>query len=279
MSFIRNNWKFIITTTISVKALVPAWLVFSYNNKKSLSYEIQSVSPLVSEDQSNTHGLQVLFQGKAVAKPYVSIIKIINDGGVPIETKDFDGPIDIDSGDGTNILAASVLSKQPDSIKTNIETTENTVSFMPTLLNPDDAITIKIITGNVKPVHKISARISGIKSINKHGMRDNTREILAFSLLSAGAFLFGIIISILMDAHIERDKIHNICFIRSRSLYFIGIPCFLGTAIVIGLFKHQYNLGDWYFFLIMFIIIIVGEITCKIFKLHTKIKFQPLVEQ
>lgn len=257
-------------------ALIPAWLVISFNNKKSVSYDIQSVSPLVAEEQTDTNGLQVLYHGKVVAKPYVAVIKIINDGGVPIETKDFDGPIDIDSGEGANILAASVISKQPDSIKAKIETREKTVLLMPTLLNPDDTITIKIISGNAKPEHKISGRISGVKNISKHGMKDKTREILAFSILSAGAFFFGIIIAILMDAHTGRDKLYNICFIRSRSLFFIGAPCLVGMSIVTGLFQKKYNLGEWYFFLIMFIAIVVGEIACNVLKLHSKIKFKPL---
>lgn len=278
MNFIRKNWKFVVTTMISVMALVPAWLVISFNNKKSVSYDIQSVSPLVSEEQTGTHGLQVLFQGREVTKPYVSVIKIINDGGVPIETKDFDGPIDVDSGEGTNVLAASVISKQPDSIKAKIDSRDKTVLFMPTLLNPEDTITIKIITGDAKPVHKISGRISGIKNLNKHGMRDQTREIIAFSILSAGAFLFGIIIAILMDARAERDKLYNICFIRYRSLFFIGAPCLVGMSITVGLFQKTYNLGEWYFFLIMFIAIIVGEIACNMLKLHTKIKYMPVEE-
>ncbi|AJE02667.1 hypothetical protein GPICK_04155 [Geobacter pickeringii] len=109
-------------------------------------------------------------------------------------------------------------------------------------------------------------------------MKDQTKEILAFSILTAGVFLFGIIMAILMDAHSERDKSFNICFIRTRSLFFIVAPCLIGMSITIGLFQKKYNLGNWYFFLIIIVAFIAGEIACNILKLHAKIKYEPVVE-
>jgi hypothetical protein len=276
MKFLKNNWKWIVTTIISIVALVPAYLVVNLNNKKSFSYDIQSISPLVSEEQTATPGIQVLFQGKEVVKPYVSVIKLINDGGIPIEARDFDGAIDIESGEGTNVLAASVIDKQPDSIRVNITNNDKKVSIMPTLLNPEDIVTIKVISGNAKPTFKISGRISGIKSFNKHGMKEQTRQILIIALFSTGALLFGITAAILMNAYSERDKTNNICLISVKALIFLAAPCFLGMEIVILLFQKKYALGDLYFFLIWIVAIFVGQLVCSVLKLHAdkKLKFE-----
>lgn len=267
--FIKNNWKWVLTTIISIAAVVPAWLALNTNNKKSLSYEVQSVSPLVSDEQISNNGVKVLFNGKEVTKPFVSVIRIINNGGIPIEKKDFDNPVTIAGGKAVRVLSASIIDKQPNSIATTIEQSDNKAILLPTLLNPEDTITIKLITGDEKPEISIYGRITGVKDLTKYGS-GHKQESLILSAFSLGAILFGIVYAILTNAYSERDKDARICFIPSNSLFIIGIPYFLVGIPITFYFIKKFNLSEgWGFLIVWMVIVFSGEIISRLLKLNT----------
>jgi hypothetical protein len=268
INYIKDNWKWVLTTIISIAAVVPAWLVINFNNKKALSYDIQSISPLITEDQALNRGIKILFDNKEVTKPYVSVIKLINTGGIPIEKIDYDGPIIFETGQNTRLLSVSIIDKLPLSITTNTVQNGNTLQLMPTLLNPEDSIYIKLITGDNKPKFNVRGRISGIKELTQYGS-NNKMDMLALFIFTIGAVLYGIAYAVVTTAFILREKGKKYCLIPIRAILFIYLPIIVAIIPVIKFFTNRFGLNENVgFFFIWFCIASSGHLICFFLKLY-----------
>ena len=270
MDFIKNNWKWIITTIVALlAATIPLFTHWASFEIKSLSYVIVSKSPLILAEEKN-EDLVVKFKGEKVSDPYLTVIKITNTGETPIRSADFESPIKISLGNDINILSKNIVEKSPDSLLIKATISNKSLLIDPTLLNPSDSFTIKLITSNNEPDIYVSARISGIKEITT--IQDNNTELLlvknVFYLI--WVVLIGICYSVITTALIRKDGSTNTVIFPYKTAIFFLFVTFTPAAFIVIEVTEYLNYSWPGFFLIIFLMILLGEIFSYLFKLHYK---------
>ena len=270
MDFIKNNWKWIITTIVALlAATIPLFTHWASFEIKSLSYVIVSKSPLILAEEKN-EDLVVKFKGEKVSDPYLTVIKITNTGETPIRSEDFESPIKISLGNDINILSKNIVEKSPDSLLIKATISNKSLLIDPTLLNPSDSFTIKLITSNNEPDIYVSARISGIKEITT--IQDNNTELLlvknVFYLI--WVVLIGICYSVITTALIRKDGSTNTVIFPYKTAIFFLFVTFTPAAFIVIEVTEYLNYSWPGFFLIIFLMILLGEIFSYLFKLHYK---------
>ena len=200
--FIRNNWKWIIGIIMSFLAVaIPAWIAMSQNQSKSIDVSINNVTPLVEKQAGGIDDIEVTLGGIPIEKPYLSIIKIFNSGGIPIVRGDYEKPLEISVGKNVNVIKAIVAKTIPKGISAKITLEKNKFLLHPTLLNPEDIVLVNVLTGSGKPLLEVTGRISGIKDISIKEKSDKPIKIvmgiilIIFALTSLTASLVAFNIS------------------------------------------------------------------------------------
>ena len=161
-------WQFLTVAIIAIIAiLVTIILYLIQRQRKSLSWEIISNTPLLSIDEEIRGDLQVLFAGKPVHDVQLIIFKIINSGNVPIKSTDYERPIKLKLGENALILTAKVIDKNPSSLETPIKNEGTSVVLEPTLMNEGDSFTIKMMVNQFDDQITVNGRIEGVKDIQK----------------------------------------------------------------------------------------------------------------
>jgi hypothetical protein len=109
---------------------------------------------------------------------------------LPVVSADYEKPISIEFGKENHVLTAEVIKKCPNNLQSAISIEDHNVNLYPTLLNPADSITTKILVTNYETGLVVNSRIVGISEI----------EVLKTKSLVAVAFLgifLGMAISVL----------------------------------------------------------------------------------
>lgn len=196
MELLKKYWQFIITTILTILAIVIALGIFYFQSNKALSYEIISISPLLSSSIPSEEQLQILYHGKNVQSPLITYIQIKNTGKVPIEKANFDGSLILDMGEKTKLLSIFTTEKNPKSINFDykINTDNSKIEIMPTLLNPGDSVTLRIITSEDPPKPVLLGRIVGIKDIKL----ESGTKFESYILLIVGFVLYATTFSLTM---------------------------------------------------------------------------------
>src|ERR1043165_4667724 len=91
-----------------------------WRNRKRLSYDIRSAVLLVSAEEEIRDKVEIRFEGQPVKNVHLVVIKIINDGYVPIKKDDFEQPIRIIFREA-KILTAEKVKLYPDNLATDIQ--------------------------------------------------------------------------------------------------------------------------------------------------------------
>lgn len=170
--------KFVITTILAIAAiLVPILWNYILPGNKELSFELLSqlnLSPSIETD-INLSDLKVSIDGQNVESPYVSYIKIENNGKTSISKSDYEAPLIIEVSENQKIIRSTIVSKNPNDIDTEISYNEKNITISPSLLNPSDNIFIQILTENGEPKFGVHGRINGVKNLEL--TRSNSNEI------------------------------------------------------------------------------------------------------
>jgi hypothetical protein len=179
--FFLNNYKF-ITVTLTILAIgVSISLYFLNKESRILAYEIVSANNLISitkliprDDSSLLYKketpidkLSFYYEEKPIKAPFYTLIRVKNAGNSPIKSSDFESPIEIQFADNVKIYECSILDSEPRNLKTSSTFINSRVSIAPALFNPGDYITIGILTSETNGEPQLSARIIGIKEIEK----------------------------------------------------------------------------------------------------------------
>ncbi len=113
-------WRFIgvILPIITIATMVIiCWI---QRQKRALSWQVVSNTPLLSIDKEIKGNLEVLYNKKPVQGVQLIIAKIINTGNVPIKSSDYERPINFNFGENAQILTAEVTETSVDSLKASI---------------------------------------------------------------------------------------------------------------------------------------------------------------
>ena len=126
-------------------------MYFSQRTKKSLSCRLLAETELFQHVNGK---FQTTYDGHPVQNVSLIIIKVLNDGNVPIEASDFAQKLTFSLGKAAHVLSAELIHASPESLKPEIYYQHSSVTVEPLLLNRKDEFDVKILcdgyTGNIK---------------------------------------------------------------------------------------------------------------------------------
>ena len=162
----KLDWKFGVMLLAAIAGVaVPVWLWRADLSSRSLHFELVSQTPLQPIEPTTLPGLRLSVDGKDLEVPYLTVIKLTNDGARPIPSSDFEGELELRVKPPSSIARARITELEPQSLEPKLRVDEAAVRLSPLLLNPGDFITITVITAGSKPQFDPRARIAGIPDI------------------------------------------------------------------------------------------------------------------
>lgn len=166
IDFFRDPaWQFVGTILAVLAIIISIVLFFAQRKRKVLAYEIISQTAILSEADEVSGKLQILFQGETVKNVHLLVIKLINMGNVPIVSADYEREVKLEFKDSEKILSAEIAETTPDNLSGEIFLNDKNIMLKPILLNPKDAIVIKILISGFQGTVHLDGRIIGVKSI------------------------------------------------------------------------------------------------------------------
>ena len=159
-------WQFAAVLIALVSILISIIVYLKQRIRKSLSYKILSLNPLLSVKEEIKSDLQIMYRGEPVEQVHLIVAKIINTGNLPILSKEYERPISLSFGEEAQILTFEITEKEPDNLRPSAKIEEKRVVLTPILLNRGDSVTLKILVTKYKEL-KIAGRIAGVKEIQK----------------------------------------------------------------------------------------------------------------
>lgn len=174
----------IILTAITVTVTITLWI--KGRSHKSLSYDIISSTSLF--EQHEVSKFKIFFEDKEIKENvYLVLLKIINSGNVPIEEKDFNKDITIQTTN-SKVLIAEVKETTPKNLNVDINNIgAGLVAISPLLLNSKEEMIIKLLikSSEENPFNKddlkVESRIVGISEITKV-KKSKSKDFLLMSI-------------------------------------------------------------------------------------------------
>lgn len=195
-TFFRKHWKWLIPIVISI--IVPVWQGKLFEKTKSLSFEIKSITPLITSQPSNIAELKIIFKNKLIESPYLTMLSITNNGDIPIIKSDYEGPLLISTSQ-PNVIKADITDRNPNNMDAKITWDTEKILLAPTLLNAGDSITMQVLTSGNKPQFLTQGRILGIHKITTISESQIKHPILYVFMLFAGTLFFMMVASLSID--------------------------------------------------------------------------------
>jgi hypothetical protein len=175
-----------ITLIVAVISLVWAlWSGYLGLKPHSLEFKLVSQVAIQPKETDSISGIQVTVDGIQVESPYLSVLELTNNGRKPIPKSDFEAPLELRAGSGVMVVRAQVTTTNPKDIEAHLEATQDVVTLSPLLLNPDDTITISVLTAGKTPAFTPRARIADISILS---LNDDTKH--GSSILNTISFGF-----------------------------------------------------------------------------------------
>ena len=191
-------WQIIgaVSAVIAILVTVGTFYLSQRSNKMELTAEIISNTNLLRNDiSSNSNELKLTYKNKEIQNVSILNIKFINTGRLPIRSSDIELPLSIKMN-CTELLSSKVVATYTPNLPISISNINKSVIVEKTLINPDDEVTIEIIsipkdgTGNI--VSGIQGRIAGISEIKLSSLLNKDQKNNRFLVSILKGFLFGI---------------------------------------------------------------------------------------
>jgi hypothetical protein len=176
-------WTAGATILAAVAIGVSIYLTRRSRSKKILSYRV-SVTELVSVHGDAKDKIEISYEGETVENVHLVEVGLRNAGNVPIVRSDFEVPISIALGEGSEVLSAEVSGAEPSELSPDLEVAKGEgrpgtgstrssegeesvteVSLEPALLNPGDRLTIKILVSDLVGAPDLDYRIVGVRTL------------------------------------------------------------------------------------------------------------------
>lgn len=157
----------ILIIVTAIAAAVPIVVFILQRQRKTLEYDILSVSPLLTGNELQGRVTIQFDHNREVQNIYLLILKLINSGNFPITATDFEGPIKIQFDKDNEVLSAEVTEKNPLNLDPKLKAIRDGLALDPLLLNSGDYIIIKALLTSYSGEIQINGRIAGVKDIQK----------------------------------------------------------------------------------------------------------------
>jgi hypothetical protein len=151
---------------VGVLALIVAVIIYRLTKqKKSLSYEVLSQSPLITISGEIKGKLKLLYEDSPVENVHLLLVRFANSGNIPITSDDYTRPLTISFKEDTSILSAECVKSSPENLGVELKVENGRIEVAPLLMNGGDAFTAKLLLGQYSGSFDVDARIIGVSSI------------------------------------------------------------------------------------------------------------------
>jgi hypothetical protein len=170
--------------------VLTAFIFITQTQKKSISYELISSSPIISVLDEFKDNFEIKYKGNLVEDLSLIVIKCFNSGNVPIEEQDYSRPLLIDFGDQAELISVNVIEEIPANLGVVLKHDKSSVTVHPLLMNKRDTFLLQILVSKYKSL-SVSGRISGVQRINRidTGIDNQTSRKSSLILAIAASFL------------------------------------------------------------------------------------------
>jgi hypothetical protein len=184
-------WQFIGALLALIAIGVSVYIFFLQRTKKSLSYQIMSETELLTVNEEIKGKIQILYEGIPVQKVHLLVLKILNDGNIPVTPDDFKETLSFFFGKKAQILSAEVTETSPKTLKPVLNIIDkNKIVLEPTLINGQDSITTKLLLAQYRGKVTPNARIVGVREVRE--LKDRTKLMLGLTPILANVLLVGV---------------------------------------------------------------------------------------
>ncbi len=152
---------FVGIATVVATVAITIWAVRKQRSRKEISYQIISDASIASINKEVKDRVKILFDGIPIEDMNLLVLKLWNSGNAAIKPEDYVEPIKFEF-DGRKVASADILNMEPSDlidpkdIKSFFTLELDSVKLPKFLLNPNEAISLKILlTG---PTDKVTGR-------------------------------------------------------------------------------------------------------------------------
>jgi hypothetical protein len=168
--------------------------------RRGISYEVLSVTQLLTAHEEMEGRLLIRFDGAAVRDISIVLFQIFNSGNQPIVEQDFDRPLRVVIRGRGRILSSQVTEKVPEQLVAEVATVENDAVLTPRLMNAGDMVTVKLIITEFEGSVVMSGRIVGVSEFANAELQGYRADFARLLWLMSGVVggLFGLMVFLLL---------------------------------------------------------------------------------
>lgn len=238
------NWLEVIIGAIAliISTALAVYFYLRTRQVKKLAYEIIASEPLLTINEAHVGDVKILFKGEEVTDAHIVVIKLINNGNIPITEDDMNWPPAFAFGKETKILSYEITDKDPSTLPASLRLSrrERGIVLNKLLLNASDYITMKFLLTNYKSELQVTGRIIGVKEITKF-----SHSITSRIIKSSGFFLLiGVIASIIANFLASGSSIINPNVLAISQTFLIIALAMIILGFIIGVSIIRPTLND-----------------------------------
>lgn len=255
---LRGMPRFLNFSSITLLAtvagiVVPIWIWRADLTSKSLEFRVASQASLEPAKSGDIKGLQITLDSAPLDRPYLTVVELLNDGSKPIPSSEFEGPVEVKLSGGTKVVRAQLVSSSPKSLEAKLTFTENSVAVAPLLLNPEDKLTISILTSGGPPSFSPRARIAGVAEIKL----DDSQGKLPTWKLSGLAFLAAFLMFVASDITNDGFPTDKPVVLRRRAAILVSAVTGMTGAGMFFVFLQSVGVQNWWYIVLAFIVLLL----------------------
>jgi len=200
-----KDWGFAeVLIAVLFGVIGAGWALWErYRNRKDLRYSLLYNASLVTVREEAKERIQILFDNQLIANARLAVIKLLNQGRIPITSSDFEEPITVSMGSNAEVLAADIVELEPEYLTPSVTVENNEIKIAPLLLNEGDSFTIRAIGSRFDDTIDLTSRITGVKEIR---MIRAERFLFPYTLILLGALIvLGFVIVTLQQLRPAND--------------------------------------------------------------------------
>ncbi len=194
------DWKFVLPLVATVAGvLVPVWLWQTDLSAKSVALRVISATELRPEGTAKLDGIQLSVDGRPIERPFISVIELESTGSRPIQSSDFEAPIEVLVKAPATLLKAQITRVTPVDLKPLLTVGSDKVVVSPLLLNPGDQVQVTILTSGPTPEFGARSRIAGVSSLTIDNLDASRVQRREWARLITATLLLVLYMNLMMD--------------------------------------------------------------------------------
>jgi hypothetical protein len=186
-------WQAIGTITGGILGLLglalTVYIFIRQTQKKSLSCELISSSPILKVADDFRNDLEIKFKGKLINSLTLVVVKFFNSGNVPIEQQDYFRPLSLTFNDQAELLSVDVVEEIPSNLGVSFRHDKKIIIIEPLLMNKGDSFTVQALVSQYSSF-LIDGRVSGVQRIVKAESQNSMNVWERFSWITATSGMF-----------------------------------------------------------------------------------------